>query len=28
MYLVAFLKYSELNNGMTLKSGVQVVQGR
>jgi len=28
MYLVAFLRYSALNNGITLKSGVGVVQGR
>jgi len=27
LYLVPFLRYSALNNGMTLKSGFGVVQG-
>jgi len=28
LYLVQFLRYSASNNGVTLKSGVRVVQGR
>jgi len=28
MYLIPFLRYSASNNGVTLKLGVRVVQGR
>jgi len=28
MYLVTFLRYSASNNGVTLKLGLEVVQGR